>query len=218
MVTLEFVVDKQVQAEFDAAMRQAFIYNKRSIGEICNSTLFFVCRNAINATQSTTKDKIRNDLLAVSRKSPTAPVAAILAQKWQGEGGRPGYYGDTMRAAVESFIRTRQAHRNYIRSRWMPANTILAAATKFKSGAKPLPSGISIRGKETGEGGGAQPAGSDWKASGYIFAVLEKLRKEDTAGIILNKGLDQAVREETESKLQYVMNKKIEEGLLIFNK
>jgi hypothetical protein len=200
-----------VAAHFERVFNQYLVVNtRRTIAESCNQTLFFIVRNCINQTQVSTPGRIRNDLLAVAQKY-NAPLAAILVNKARGNDGLPGLQGQEMAAAVETFIKNREAKRNYLRSRWMPANKILASIVTQKGGASRLPSGLKLT-KPTS--GGAEPAKESWSPSGRIFAVIEKIRNADTAFELLEEGLEKAVRQEIGSKMQYLLRKRLEEQVI----
>jgi hypothetical protein len=115
-----------------------------------------------------------------------------------------------MKTEAEQFIRYRQADTKYIASRWIPALKIIGPATRYKSGAPRAPT-MEL---QKPSNGGAQAAVPKDDPKGYIFATIEKLRTPEGAYKILNENLQRAIKEETASKLDYVLNKQIDEGIM----
>jgi hypothetical protein len=110
-----------------------------------------------------------------------------------------------MAVAVEKLIGTRQSRAVYIASRWIPALKIIEPATKYHSGAARPPS--NVKNFHHFDGGDALAAKEGTDPKGFILAVLDKANNEEAAGKILNIGLNEAIRRETDAQLQYAAEK-----------
>lgn len=212
LLLISMTVDKEAQSRFEEALKKAMVYYKRSTSETCNRTLYAIASAACNTTKAATKDEIRNSLLQMSQLYDKAPLAAILINK----GRNPGLQGPQMEAAVEKFIRKRQAGRNSLRAGYISARKALGAVlSKGKGGAPRIPPGIRVRGRPKG---GADPAKEGWKTGGAIFNTMEGKTNKGYVQELEQEGLNAAVAAETKSKLDYVLKKQMEEGYVIFNK
>src|ERR1044071_8500789 len=166
-------------SEFDKTFREYLRYNKRTIPEIVTTKAFFIARNAVNETASTSADTISSGLLVASRVNPRAPLAAILVNKQRRQG--KGLNGALMAEAVEKFVKKRQATRNFLRAGWLQAVKKMAPFVKSKRGQKPIPTGIRARmGLSLGGARAAKPISNYWKATASIWnSVLAGKKKKN---------------------------------------
>lgn len=208
MIELSITVDKQVESEFLRAMDTAYVFTKRTAAQFVNTAFYFIIRGAMADTPKADRGKIRSSLLVASKTNPKAPLVAIIINARRGVGN--GLYGARMKLEQEKVIRSRQSHTKYIASRWIPALKDIGPATVYKTGAPKAPS-MKLTKPATG---GGLPAKEGENPKGYIFATIEKVCGAQGAYKILNDNLNRAIKEETASKLQYVLDKQIEEGIM----
>lgn len=188
--------------EFDRVFKEYMKYSSRDFAEACNQHAYYIARNAVKDTYSTPKDRVATDLMKPSRISNTAPIAAILVNKYEKSKGRKGLSGPNMAKAVEKFIKKRQRSVNFLRAGWIPAVKMLEKLVPRKGGASIT--GIKARGKPKG---GAIPARASNSPIAYIFNnVLGKPNENRVKGILAD-GAQKAIREETESMKEYILKK-----------
>lgn len=196
--------------KFDRAMKDYMKYSSRSNVEAVNQHAYYICRNATSTTHATEASKIKQDLEAASKTNPKAPIAAILANRDLGKKGKKGLYGEKMRKAMESFIKVRVAHRNFLRSGWIPAIKILANVVPKKGGRK-IPSQTDKKGRNFG---GAKPAKNTSVDTKRILATIWNSalgKKNDQKSITyITEGLQQAINMEIESMGKYIQKKQQE--------
>ena len=208
-------LDKAVQRNFDKAWNTYVLFNRRLPSVLANQTCLFVARNAVNTTPTADKDKIQSDLMKGSKLNPSAPIAAILVNKRLGEKGESGLNGNKMSVAVNAFIRQRQNTRNFLRAGWLPAIKQFSTIVKNKKGAARIPS-IKMKGQPKG---GGKPAREGWSVSAMIFnSVQGGKTSSPQVHQFLQDGLNKAIAQEIQSKLQYILRKKVEEGIVQFNR
>lgn len=190
--------------EFDKKLKEYMKYSKRELSEAINQKAYYIARNAVGVTKAATKEEIKSDLEAASRKFPRAPVAAILVNKERATKGLKGLYGSQMSAAIERFIRIRQAHRNFLRSGWIPAIRKLEALVPKRNGAK-IPAATERAGRSYY--GGAKPARPSLNPLAEIWNSVFAKHNTDKVRNYLQQGAQKAIDLETASMEKYIRSK-----------
>jgi hypothetical protein len=196
--------------QFEKKMNEYLQYTKRGVSEALNQKAYFIARNAVGTTKAATKEEIESDLRAASKKYPRAPSAAILVNRERGMKGLPGLCGAKMIRAVERFIRKRQAHRNFLRSGWIPAIKKLEPLVEQKRGpslASTVSSGRSALGPGKAYYGGVSPA----KVSiSPVVAIWNSINTKTNLAKVKNfliEGLRKAIDMEIASMDVYIERK-----------
>ena len=218
--------------EFRQTLRQYIQVSRRTIPEIVNSKAYFIARRAIYETPKANKLAIGKSLskLLLSLKTTAkggkmvlktvtrygrlgqtsqVPLAALLVNWQRGQRGKPGLYGEKMKAAVEHFILNRQRTIAFIRSGWLPAVKILAPFVKSKKGAAPNDPETKQHGRQKG---GAVPAREGFRVAARIEnAIAAGGKNAEHHGEAVNKyaipALQRAFANEEASMRQYMEDK-----------
>lgn len=190
--------------QFDRKWKEYLKYSKRALTESVNQKAYFIARNAVNVTKAVSKEEIRKDLEAASKKFPGVPIAAIMVNVTNKKKGKKGLRGAAMRTAVEKFIRIRQSHRNFLRSGWLPAVKELEKVVPKKTGKK-IPGAITRSGRKLY--GGSKAAMQSMKPSATIWNSIWSKTNKGTVDKHLIKGAQDALDLETKSMEAYILKK-----------
>jgi hypothetical protein len=196
---------------FDKAMQEYMKYSSRSLVEAVNQHAYYAARNATQTTHAADATKIKQDLEAMSKSYPNVPLAAILINIDLKKKGKKGLYGEKMRQAVEKFIRVRVAHRNFLRSGWIPAIKLLANIVPKRGGNK-IPVGTDKKGRNFG---GAKPAQysnsiTNWNAIASVWNSAVGKKADSKSIAYLEEGAQMAIDQEVESMRKYIERKQEE--------
>lgn len=191
--------------EFDKAMKEYMKYTKRTIVESINQHAYYIARNATLTTKAATKEEIRKDMEAASRKYPNISVAAILTNMERKRKGLKGLYGDRLTNAIEAFIKRRERARNFLRSGWIPAIKRLEKSVPKKGGTAIPPNTKRRRAMY----GGATPAISTFSRKVIASIWNSSVGKKTTEKAIhyLETGMDKAIAMEIKSMMSYIQKK-----------
>jgi hypothetical protein len=190
---------------------------KRTLEEGVNTHAYYIARAAVNLTEATTKEKIREALTKSSDTKAGVSVAAVLVNFNRGKKGLKGYSGPKMAVAEEKFIKKQENTRNYLRAGWIPAVKRLAPYSKSKSGAMARPAGGVLL-RKSGTKGGATPAFGTWFPKATIWNAINGAKNKPNPNLKakINQGAEDAIRHETEHINERIA-KKIEERIKRFN-
>lgn len=199
-------------SKFDRAMAEYMKYTSRSLVDAVNSHAYYAARSATQTTHAADANKIKEDLQIASKKYPGAPLAAILVNRDLGKKGKRGLYGEKMAKAVEKFIKVRVAHRNFLRSGWIPAIKLLAGLVPQKTKAAKIPAGTDKKGRTFG---GAKPARysssiSNWNTIATVWNSAVGKDADAKSIRYLEEGAQEAINREVESMRQYIQRKQEE--------
>lgn len=130
--------------ELNAAITRAARDSSKTIAEICNRKLMFICRGALRMTKKATVEAIRN----LANLDPLVPRIINAQRRAQ---GLPALNDKDMAEAKRKFIAARVRAVNFIRSQWAWA---VATMIPFVKGGT-----ATIDTKKSGSPkGGAKPA------------------------------------------------------------
>ena len=200
--------------EFEAALKKYIMVSKRDLAYIVNKRALNVAFHAIRETPKARKGAIRRELLAPSRESPSAPIAALIINRRLGKAQAEfvnqynqksqqlrGLHGAEMRAAIQKLIKKRQNTIGYIRSGWLKAIHVLKRVTKDSK----RPPRVNVFGRVEGD---VRPAKSGINPTAVIINSTRAAVKIGAAGLAKAIALDAAdMREFTAKRLQKTANR-----------
>lgn len=192
--------------DFDKMFKEYMKYTSRTLVEAVNQHAYYTARNATFTTKAATKEQIRQDLEANSQDYTGVPLAAILVNKQRKIAGKKGLNGEKMARAVETFIRKRQASRNFLRAGWIPAIKALEKVVPKKGGHK-IPAGTKVKGRPKGGGSAARFSGFKAVASIWNSVFGGKKKASGNVTILISEGAEQALKLEAESMKKYIEQK-----------
>jgi len=194
-------------SEFKKVFAEYMTLSKRNVDESVNTHAYFIARDAVSTTPSSSKDKIRQELSADSEKYSGVPLAAVLINKQLKIKGKKGLSGAKMATAIEKFLNKRANTVNYFRAGWLTAMRAIQPYTA-KKGGKAIPAGVRIRTKGLG---GAQPAPVSKTNWNPIASIWNSVNIHNELGMdFLEIGAQKAIELEINSMRQYIEKKQAE--------
>ena len=211
--------------EFDQTMQEYITWNKRAMPDIINQKLYFIALRAMQLTKTGDKTKIKAELQApaarLKRKSNAslAEILTLIDLKKRGKmPKRSKTFQKNFPALVQKFINKRTSRTQFLRSGWLPAikkldywnrkgsTESISFSRKF---APKKPPGIKQYGRDKGD---VKPApitayGQNCRGTIFNFVATEGKQRTPTASIILQAGLDVAIKEEIKSMRTYMQRK-----------
>ena len=213
---------------FDAALNKYMDITSKSIVDVLNMKAYVIAAESLNATIKTNPQDIERDLGkviavkwinkkgkqktskqisgGVKSRTTSAPLAVLLVNKRQGKLGKPGLYGNNMKAAIIKLINRRKKSVAFLRSGWVPAIKILSRLAK---NASTTPQDTTMRGEAKG---GAIPARDELVSWAEIWNSVKGGKQE--SGFVhkkLQEALQFAIDKETASMYEY-MERKLQEA------
>ena len=204
-------VKAEGQDQFHKVLREYQKWNKRQPMEIATAKAYFISLNAMNTTKKADMTQIEAELRGNSKEYTSTPLAAILINKQLGKKNKKGLTGQKMKEAVEKYIRKATSKIQAVRSGWIAAMKTLNYWQKrgdvsfSKKYAPKKPQGV----REIGQPKGYAHVNN---AQGFCSVTIANQfgkgkQASKTVQGIEQKGLDKAVRMETNSMLIYIQKK-----------
>ena len=188
-------------------------FNKRAPAEIINSKMFFIARSATLTTKKSDKSTISSELDAPARDYPKTSLGSIIVQINSKKKKGHGLMGVDISRALDKLKKIRNKSIGFARAGWLQSIKILGDAKRqgdisFSNRFKPkMDSTIKQFGKLLGNAVWAR--NDQQRCWGEIVNSTVTLSKNPSPKFaeIVQDGLNEAIKIETQSMRMYIQRK-----------
>ena len=205
--------DFSTMDDFNKTLEEYKKFSKRAGAEIINSKLFFIARSATLTTKKTTKEEISSGLDVPAGIYPHTSIGSIIVQRNAMKTSGHGLMKKQIQSAVNKLKKMRNKSIGYGRAGWLQAINVLGDAKKlgdiqFSNRFKPkMDSTVKQFGKMLGSATFARNDQTTCWGEIVNSTVTKAKNPSPNFTKVIQDGLNEAIKIETQSMKQYIQRK-----------